>query len=85
MSGRKEVYEEYKGQRESKPDLLAEQWPHMQPLVDSFGYENVRVEGFEADDVIATRRAPRARRGLRGDGRDRRSRPLPADRARACA
>jgi DNA polymerase-1 len=54
MSGRKEVYEEYKGQRESKPDLLAEQWPHMQPLVDAFGYENVRVEGYEADDVIAT-------------------------------
>jgi DNA polymerase I len=54
MSGRKEVYEEYKGQRDSKPDLLAEQWPHMEPLVDSFGYENVRVEGYEADDVIAT-------------------------------
>ena len=35
MSGRKEVYEEYKAQRDSKPDLLAEQWPHMQPLVDA--------------------------------------------------
>src|SRR5215218_863906 len=54
MSGRKEVYDEYKGQRQSRPDLLAEQWPHMQPLVDAFGYENVRVEGYEADDVIAT-------------------------------
>jgi DNA polymerase-1 len=54
MSGRKEVYSEYKGQRDSKPDLLREQWPHMEPLVDSFGYENVRVEGYEADDVIAT-------------------------------
>jgi len=54
MSGREEVYAEYKGQRESKPDLLAEQWPHMQPLVDAFGYENVKVPGYEADDVIAT-------------------------------
>ena len=54
MSGRKEVYAEYKGQRDSKPDLLAEQWPHLDPLVDSFGYENVRVAGYEADDVIAT-------------------------------
>src|SRR3954469_22247939 len=54
MSGRKEVYEEYKAQRESKPDLLAEQWPYMHPLVDAFGYENVRVDGYEADDVIAT-------------------------------
>ena len=54
MSGREEVYSEYKGHRESKPDLLAEQWPHMEPLVDSFGYVNVKVPGFEADDVIAT-------------------------------
>ena len=54
MSGRKEIYEEYKGHRESRPDLLQEQWPHMQPLVEAFGYESVRVEGYEADDVIAT-------------------------------
>ena len=26
----------------------------MHPLVDSFGYENVKVPGYEADDVIAT-------------------------------
>src|SRR5215204_7133434 len=54
MSGREGVYDEYKAQRQSRPDLLSEQWPHMQPLVDAFGYENVRVEGYEADDVIAT-------------------------------
>ncbi len=54
MSGREVIYEEYKGHRESRPDLLQEQWPHMQPLVDAFGYQNVRVQGYEADDVIAT-------------------------------
>jgi DNA polymerase I len=53
-SGRKEVYEEYKAQRTTRPDLLKEQWPHFEPLVDAFGYRNVAVEGFEADDVIAT-------------------------------
>ncbi len=53
-SGRKDVYEEYKGHRPSRPDLLAEQWPHLEPLVDAFGYRNVSVPGFEADDVIAT-------------------------------
>ena len=53
-SGRKDVYEEYKGHRPSKPDLLAEQYPHMEPLVESFGYTNYAVEGYEADDVIAT-------------------------------
>jgi len=53
-SGRKEVYAEYKGHRPERPDLLAEQWPHFEPLVDAFGYRNLRVHGYEADDVIAS-------------------------------
>ena len=53
-SGRKEVYSEYKAQRASRPDLLKEQWPHLEPLVDAFGYRNLKVDGFEADDVIAS-------------------------------
>src|ERR671914_672128 len=54
MSGREQIYEEYKGHREQKPDLLSEQWPHLHPLVEAFGYTNVKVPGYEADDVIAT-------------------------------
>ena len=54
LSGRKEISADYKAQRSSRPDLLKEQWPHLAPLVDAFGYTNVSVEGFEADDVIAT-------------------------------
>src|SRR5829696_1000825 len=54
MSGRAEVYEPYKAQRVERPDLLAEQWPHLAPLVEAFGYRNVKVAGYEADDVIAT-------------------------------
>jgi DNA polymerase I len=54
MSGREVTYDLYKAQRSSRPDLLREQWPHLMPLVDAFGYTNVKVEGFEADDVIAT-------------------------------
>src|SRR4051812_44236368 len=53
-SGREEVYTEYKAERRSRPDLLREQWPALEPLVDAFGYRNVRVDGYEADDVIAT-------------------------------
>ncbi|HEX4009366.1 MAG TPA: DNA polymerase I [Solirubrobacteraceae bacterium] len=53
-SGRKEVYSEYKAQRASRPDLLREQWPHLEPLVSAFGYLNWRVDGYEADDVIAS-------------------------------
>ena len=53
-SGRKEVYSEYKAQRSSRPDLLKEQWPHLEPLVEAFGYRNIKVDGYEADDVIAS-------------------------------
>ncbi len=53
-SGRSELFPEYKAQRRSRPDLLKQQWPAMEPLVDAFGYRNVRVEGYEADDVIAS-------------------------------
>jgi DNA polymerase-1 len=54
MSGREQEYEPYKAERKPRPDLLREQWPHLEPLVEAFGYENVRVEGYEADDVIAS-------------------------------
>ncbi len=53
-SGRKEVYTEYKAQRSTRPDLLKEQWPHLEPLVAAFGYRNLKVDGYEADDVIAS-------------------------------
>ena len=53
-SGRTELFSEYKSQRRSRPDLLKQQWPAMEPLVEAFGYRNVRVEGYEADDVIAS-------------------------------
>jgi len=53
LSGRKELSADYKAQRSSRPDLLKLQWPHLRPLVEAFGYRNISVEGFEADDVIA--------------------------------
>ncbi len=53
-SGRENVYAEYKSQRKSRPDLLKEQWPALAPLAEAFGFKNVSVEGYEADDVIAS-------------------------------
>jgi DNA polymerase I len=53
MSGREKEYEPYKAQRKPRPDLLSEQWPHLEPLAEAFGFHNVRVKGYEADDVIA--------------------------------
>ena len=46
MSGREKTYEPYKAQRSSRPDLLKEQWPHLAPLADAFGFANVRGRGL---------------------------------------
>src|SRR3989440_4875427 len=54
QSGRREISADYKADRKARPDLLSEQWPQMEPLVEAFGYRNIKVAGYEADDVIAT-------------------------------
>ena len=64
MSGRKEISADYKAQRTSRPDLLKLQWPHLRPLVEAFGYRNISVEGFEADDVIAALTEQAKQRGI---------------------
>jgi DNA polymerase-1 len=54
MSGRELTYEPYKEQRKPRPDLLSEQWPHLMPLAEAFGFANIKVDGYEADDVIGS-------------------------------
>ncbi len=51
---RKEAYEPYKAQRSKAPDSFRSQLPLIREVVDSLGITQVEVEGFEADDVIAT-------------------------------
>jgi DNA polymerase I len=53
-SGRELTYEPYKSERKPRPDLLRDQWPHLMPLAEAFGFSNIRVDGYEADDVIAS-------------------------------
>jgi DNA polymerase-1 len=53
-SGREKTYAPYTAQRKSRPDLLKEQWPHFIPLAEAFGFSNIKVDGYEADDVIAS-------------------------------
>src|SRR4051812_46337768 len=64
MSGRKEISADYKAQRSTRPDLLKLQWPHLRPLVEAFGYRNISVEGYEADDVIAALTEQAKARGI---------------------
>lgn len=51
---RHEEYEDYKAGRKPMPDSLSLQIGHFDELVEAFGFENLRKEGYEADDILAT-------------------------------
>lgn len=51
---RHEQYEEYKAGRKPMPDNLALQFEHFDEMVGAFGIENLKLEGYEADDILAT-------------------------------
>jgi len=51
---RKERYPDYKAQRDAPPSLFASQLPLMDEVLDALEITQIRVPGFEADDVIAT-------------------------------
>lgn len=53
-SFRKEVYKDYKANREAPPEDLIVQIPHILRSVDCFGIKRIEKEGFEADDIIGT-------------------------------
>lgn len=51
---RHEIYPEYKANRDSPPEELAQQFPYFEPLVEAYGIYSLRQPGFEADDIIGT-------------------------------
>ena len=51
---RSERFPEYKAQRSSTPDEFRSQLSHINELITAFGIKYFAVEGFEADDIIAT-------------------------------
>ncbi|NBX81487.1 DNA polymerase I, partial [bacterium] len=53
-SFRKDLYSEYKANRESPPEDLVLQIPEIMKMVDAFQIKRMQLEGAEADDVIGT-------------------------------
>ena len=51
---RTESYPEYKAQREKAPDHFRSQLPLMDEVLQTLSITQLRAEGFEADDIIAT-------------------------------
>jgi len=51
---RHQMYSEYKANRQKTPDDLHEQVPLVEEFLNALGIQCIKVEGFEADDIIAT-------------------------------
>ncbi len=51
---RSEEYPEYKAQRDRAPDTFKSQLPLMRKVLETLGIPQLQVEGYEADDVIAS-------------------------------
>jgi DNA polymerase-1 len=51
---RHEMYPEYKATRDKTPDDLFEQIPLIEELLKLMGFTTLRVDGFEADDLMGT-------------------------------
>jgi DNA polymerase-1 len=51
---RTDAYPEYKAQRSAAPDAFKSQLPLIGEVLDSLGVGQLRIEGYEADDVIAS-------------------------------
>ena len=51
---RTEIFPEYKANRAKTPDEFRSQMSYLSDLVKGFGITQFSVEGFEADDIIAT-------------------------------
>ena len=51
---RHKLFPEYKGHRKEVDPEMLEQLPYLQPMIDAFGISALKVENYEADDVIAT-------------------------------
>ncbi|MDX1664093.1 MAG: DNA polymerase I [Candidatus Promineifilaceae bacterium] len=54
MSGRDELFEEYKGTRDKMPNELDVQIGRIREVVQAFNIPILEVEGYEADDVLGT-------------------------------
>jgi len=51
---RHELYKEYKANREVMPEDLRRSLPYIRKIIEAFNIQIIEMQGYEADDVIAT-------------------------------
>ena len=62
---RNDIYAEYKANRDETPEDLVPQFPLVREATEAFGFQPVQLEGYEADDLIATYATQAAAQGLK--------------------
>lgn len=53
-SFRLDIYEDYKANRQEPPEELKPQFKIIDEVIDSMGVSRIRMDGFEADDIISS-------------------------------
>src|SRR5690606_420417 len=61
---RKETYSEYKAGRAETPQEFRGQIPLIQEVLDALGIPHLGIEGYEADDILATFAAQASAAGM---------------------
>ena len=61
---RHKMYELYKANRKGMPEELAEQMPYAVECMSALGLTVIRMEGYEADDILGTVSARAAEQGV---------------------
>ena len=51
---RSDIYADYKAQRDAPPEDLVPQFPLIREATKAFGFDPLELQGYEADDIIAT-------------------------------
>ncbi len=61
---RHDIYPEYKSTRAKTPDELVTQFPWIDQAIEGFNIPTIRMDGYEADDIIGTLSVKAAARGV---------------------
>ena len=64
-SFRKKLYKDYKATRKATPDDLIRQFPKLKEVLKAYRITTFEIEGYEADDVLATLAKRGAEKGLK--------------------
>ncbi|MEM7618646.1 MAG: 5'-3' exonuclease H3TH domain-containing protein, partial [Pseudomonadota bacterium] len=62
---RNDIYEDYKANRDETPEDLIPQFPIVREAAEAFGLPAIEMEGYEADDLIATYAKQASAKGIK--------------------